>query len=245
MIHSHWKLNVLTAGALLLSAFCPPFLLPSAAARDSEPITIGEADVRDREMALMKETKRQLAQTARALKREAEEKPGAIDTAEYAAAYEAFQNELNRARKRVWWNRTPKVEIVEVPPPSSKGLAARAREIAAFRQEQQRQAREAARAEAELRLREEQLRTQQQIAAEERLQTAAALEQTALLAEIYSPSYYYPAYPVAPFAPIKPVVFPHAITAPGKVFHPGKPSVGKPRHVLNPPAIVTPKQVAR
>lgn len=245
MFCGHWKLKGLAAGALFLSALSSPFLLPSAAARDSGTITISEADVRDREVALMKETKRQLARTARALKREAEQKPGVLDTAEYAAAYEAFQNELTRARKRVWWKRTPEVEIVEVPRPSSQGLAARAREIAAFQREREREAREAARDEAELRLREEQLRTQQQIAAEERLQTAAALEQTALLAEIYDNSYYYPAYPVAPVAPFKPVVHPHKVKGPAGVIHPGKPSAGKPRGVKSAPAVIAPKPLPR
>ncbi len=221
--------------ALIATLAVPvPFLSPSAQAQNSAPITIGAADVQDRELALMRETRKHLAETARALALEASADSEAIHTAAYALAWQQYQEQLNRARKRVWWNKTPDVTLASVPRPSSTALAARNRELATIQLQREQAERQAAQEAAELNLRAEQLRTQQEIAHQQRIQSAAALEQTALLEEIYHRGALAPLYPVGPQHPIahpplrKPVVFPR----PAHTNDSRNKPVGKARHPI-------------
>lgn len=224
MRRRHFPLLLTLAAALALPV---PFLVPEALAQNPEPITIGAADIQDRELVLMRETKKQLAETARALARETSADPAAVHTAAYAQAWEQYQEQLNRARKRVWWNKTPDVALAPVTRPSSTAMAARNRELAAIRQQREEAQRQIIRDTAEFHLRAEQLRTQQEIAHHQRLQSAAALEQTALLAEIHDRGVFAPLYPVA----VSPVHKPVIVGRPGWISHPGKKGVviNKPR----------------
>ncbi len=201
--------------------------LPTAPAQNGAvDITITEADVRPRELEAMKETKRRLTETAAGLRREAAGDKGAVDSSEYAASYETFHDELERARKRVWWKRTPDVRIPDVPQPSSAAWAALSERDAQERSRIKAEERRAAEAGREQALGAAQLATQQAILAEERAQSAELQAQTLLTEDLHESRIYYP----GTFIRRRGVYAPYRLP----VFH-GKPGLPKTFPKAGPP----------
>lgn len=178
--------------ALVLAGLMIPTGSAAAAAAKPGRISITAEDVAKRELQLMTETKQRLLTSAKALTDEAERDPKALNQASYAKAYEDYQDELRRARKRVWWKQTPAVKLPEVPAPGSAAYTDLERREDETQRQAESQRREQARRDAALRLQRTQAAAQVAALAEERRQTQELQHQSDYLDAAYDNGYVLP-----------------------------------------------------
>lgn len=111
----------------MMLAFCTDSMCQQKPRRKGtpEPITIGEDDTRERELANMRRKKQELADRARRLASSAATRQNSV---EYAREYVMFMTELGEQVSSIWWKQTENIEITTPPEPTREALQALQRE---------------------------------------------------------------------------------------------------------------------